>query len=71
MLSFVGPGYLVSVGYMDPGNWATDLEGGSQFGYRLLWVILASNLMAMILQTLCARLGIGAGKDQDLVFVRN
>ncbi|HJP84312.1 MAG TPA: Nramp family divalent metal transporter, partial [Fimbriimonadaceae bacterium] len=63
MLSFVGPGYLVSVGYMDPGNWATDLEGGSQFGYRLLWVILASNLMAMILQTLCARLGIGAGKD--------
>lgn len=62
-LAFAGPGYLVSVGYMDPGNWATDLAGGSKFGYTLLWVILASNLMAMLLQTLCARLGVGAGKD--------
>jgi manganese transport protein len=62
-LGFAGPGYLVSVGYMDPGNWATDLAGGSIFGYQLLWVILVSNLMAMVLQTLCARLGIVAGKD--------
>lgn len=54
---------MVSVGYMDPGNWATDLLGGSKFGYVLLWVILASNLMAMLLQTLCARLGIATGKD--------
>lgn len=63
MLAFAGPGYLVSVGYMDPGNWATDMEGGSRFGYKLLWVILLSNLMAMLLQTLCARLGIGSGRD--------
>ncbi len=63
LLSFAGPGYLVSVGYMDPGNWATDLAGGSKFGYALLWVILASNLMAMLLQTLCARLGIIAERD--------
>ncbi len=62
-LAFAGPAYLVSVGYMDPGNWATDLAGGSKFGYRLLWVILASNLMAMLLQTLCARLGLVTGKD--------
>lgn len=62
-LQFVGPGILVSVGYMDPGNWATDLKGGSLFGYALLWVILASNLMAMLLQTLCARLGIATGMD--------
>jgi manganese transport protein len=61
--AFAGPGYLVSVGYMDPGNWATDLAGGSQYGYSLLWVILASNLMAMLLQTLCARLGIATGRD--------
>ncbi|RYG74976.1 divalent metal cation transporter [bacterium] len=61
--AFAGPGYLVSVGYMDPGNWATDMAGGSQFGYSLLWVILASNLMAMLLQTLCARLGIATGRD--------
>jgi len=58
-----GPGYLVSVGYMDPGNWGTDLAGGAKFGYALLWVILASNLMAMLLQTLCARLGLVTGKD--------
>ena len=62
-LAFLGPGYLVSVGYMDPGNWATDLAGGSQFGFALLWVILASNLMAILLQTLCARLGLVTGKD--------
>jgi manganese transport protein len=62
-LSFAGPGYLVSVGYMDPGNWATDLAGGARFGYALLWVILLSNLMAMFLQTLCVRLGIVAGRD--------
>ena len=62
-LAFSGPGYLVSVGYMDPGNWSTDLSGGAQFGYRLLWVILASNLMAQLLQTLCARLGLVTGRD--------
>lgn len=62
-LAFAGPGYLVSVGYMDPGNWATDLAGGAGFGYALIWVILASSLMAMLLQTLCARLGLVTGKD--------
>ncbi len=63
MLAFAGPGYLVAVGYMDPGNWATDLAGGSAFGYTLLSVILISNLMAILLQSLCARLGIVAGRD--------
>ncbi|HVU63320.1 MAG TPA: Nramp family divalent metal transporter [Phycisphaerales bacterium] len=63
MLGFAGPGFLVSVGYMDPGNWGTDLAGGSKYGYALLWVILASNLMAIFLQVLCARLGIATGKD--------
>src|SRR5689334_2745863 len=63
LLAFSGPGYLVAVGYMDPGNWATDLAGGSAFGYRLLSVILLSNLMAILLQTLCARLGIVTGRD--------
>ncbi|WP_242181952.1 Nramp family divalent metal transporter [Sphingomonas sp. CARO-RG-8B-R24-01] len=62
-LGFAGPGFLVSVGYMDPGNWGTDLAGGSQFGYALLWVILSSNLMAIFLQVLCARLGIVTGRD--------
>jgi manganese transport protein len=62
-LAFAGPGYLVSVGYMDPGNWATDLAGGSKFGYALLWVILVSNLMAIVLQTLCARMGIVLERD--------
>jgi manganese transport protein len=62
-LGFAGPGFLVSVGYMDPGNWGTDLAGGSQFGYTLLWVILVSNLMAIFLQILCARLGIVTGRD--------
>src|SRR6204780_3497135 len=63
MLAFAGPAYLVSVGYMDPGNWATDLEGGARFGYRLLWVVVLSNLMAILLQTLAAGLGIVAGRD--------
>ncbi len=62
-LTFAGPGYLVAVGYMDPGNWATSLAGGSRFGYALLSVALLSNLMAIILQSLCARLAIGSGKD--------
>ncbi|CAN5339187.1 Nramp family divalent metal transporter [soil metagenome] len=63
MLAFAGPGYLVAVGYMDPGNWATDLAGGSAFGYTLLSVILLSNLMAILLQALCAKLGIVTGRD--------
>lgn len=63
LVSFLGPGYLVAVGYMDPGNWATSLAGGSKFGYALLTVALLSNLMAILLQALCARLGIGAGRD--------
>jgi manganese transport protein len=60
---FFGPAYLVSVGYMDPGNWATDLAGGSRFGYALIWVLLMSNLMALLLQSLSARLGIVRGRD--------
>src|SRR5467141_2963341 len=63
MLAFSGPGYLVAVGYMDPGNWATDLEGGSRFGYTLLSVILLSNVMAILLQSLSAKLGIVTGRD--------
>ncbi len=63
LLAFSGPGYLVAVGYMDPGNWATDLAGGSAFGYTLLSVILLSNLMAILLQSLCAKLGIVTGRD--------
>ncbi|MCI0921142.1 Nramp family divalent metal transporter [Sphingobacterium rhinopitheci] len=63
IISFVGPAYLISVGYMDPGNWATDLAGGSAFGYTLLWVLLMSNLMALLLQSLSARLGIVRGRD--------
>src|SRR5215207_3344261 len=62
-MAFVGPGYLVSVGYMDPGNWATSIAGGAQFGYTLLFVALLSNIMAIILQSLCARLAIGSGRD--------
>lgn len=62
-LSFIGPGYLVAVGYMDPGNWATALSGGAQFGYTLLAVCLISNMMAILLQSLCARLGIASGRD--------
>ncbi|MFM2385600.1 MAG: hypothetical protein RL660_357 [Bacteroidota bacterium] len=63
ILAFFGPAYLVSVGYMDPGNWATDLEGGAKFGYSLLWILLMSNIMAVVLQTLCARLGIVYKRD--------
>jgi manganese transport protein len=63
MFAFAGPAYLVSVGYMDPGNWATDLAGGARFGYQLVWVLLMSNLMAVLLQTLAARLGVVTGKD--------
>ena len=55
LFAFLGPAYLVSVGYMDPGNWATDLEGGARFGYALIWVLLMSNVMAVLLQTLAAR----------------
>src|SRR6185369_9658737 len=63
LLAFMGPAYLVSVGYMDPGNWATDIAGGSQFGYTLIWVLLMSNLIALLLQSLSARLGIVRGRD--------
>ncbi|MFB3786836.1 MAG: Nramp family divalent metal transporter [bacterium] len=63
LLAFVGPAYLVSVGYMDPGNWATDIEGGARFGYTLIWVLLMSNGIAVLLQTLSARLGIVTGRD--------
>ena len=62
-LGFIGPGFLVSVGYMDPGNWATDLAGGSLYGYALLWVILLSNLMAILFQHLCVRLNVATGLD--------
>jgi manganese transport protein len=63
LLAFLGPGYLVAVGYMDPGNWATSLAGGSKFGYALLTIAMLSNVMAIVLQSLCARLGVGAGRD--------
>src|SRR3990172_5536913 len=63
MFIFAGPAYMDSVGYMDPGNWATDLEGGARFGYKLIWVLLMSNLMAVLLQTLSARLGLATGRD--------
>ena len=63
LFAFVGPAYLVSVGYMDPGNWATDIAGGSEFGYKLIWVLLMSNLIAVLLQSLSARLGIVRGMD--------
>src|SRR5712671_3686923 len=63
LFAFLGPAYMVSVGYMDPGNWATDLEGGARFGYHLIWVLLMSNVMAVLLQTLSARLGIVTGRD--------
>lgn len=63
LFAFLGPAYLISVGYMDPGNWATDIAGGSQYGYKLIWVLLMSNLMALLLQSLCARLGIVSGRD--------
>jgi manganese transport protein len=63
LFAFIGPAYLISVGYMDPGNWATDIEGGARFGYSLIWVLLMSNIMAVLLQTLATRLGIVTGKD--------
>ena len=63
LFAFTGPAYLVSVGYMDPGNWASDIEGGAKFGYRLIWVLLMSNVMAIVLQTLSARLGLVTGRD--------
>src|SRR5437899_2433338 len=62
-LAFSGPAFLISVGYMDPGNWATDLKAGSAFQYRLLWVLLLSNLMALLLQSLATRLGVVNGRD--------
>jgi manganese transport protein len=63
LFAFVGPAYLISVGYMDPGNWATDIEGGAKFKYQLIWILLMSNAMAVLLQTLAARLGIVSGRD--------
>src|ERR671917_972189 len=63
VFAFAGPGYLVAVGYMDPGNWATDIAGGSRYGYALLSVVMISNLMAILLQAMAARLGIAAGRD--------
>jgi manganese transport protein len=63
ILAFFGPAYLVSVGYMDPGNWATDIAGGSKYGYALIWVLVMSNIMAIVLQSLCARLGIVYRRD--------
>src|SRR5262252_4905276 len=63
LLAFAGPGFLVAVGYMDPGNWATDLAGGARFGYTLLAVIMISNLMAILLQHLCIKLGVATGRD--------
>src|SRR5437868_8525376 len=67
MFAFTGPAYLISVGYMDPGNWATDLEGGARFGYQLLWVLVLSNLMALLLQTLSSRLGIVTRSEERRV----
>src|SRR5207237_2863150 len=63
LIAFSGPGFLVAVGYMDPGNWATDLAGGARFGYALLSVIMISNLMAILLQPLCIKLGVATGRD--------
>src|SRR6059036_977140 len=63
LLAFSGPGFLVAVGYMDPGNWATDLAGGARFGYALLFVVVLSNLMAILLQHLCIKLGVATGRD--------
>src|SRR5437868_7428468 len=63
LLAFAGPAFLISVGYMDPGNWGTDIEAGSKFRHQLVWVLLMSNLMAVLLQTLSARLGVVTGRD--------
>src|SRR3954470_19296316 len=62
LFPYFGPAFLVSVGYMDPGNWATDVEGGARFGYTLLWVLLSANLMALLLQHLSAKLGLATGQ---------
>src|SRR5947209_6459184 len=67
LFAFAGPAYLVSVGYMDPGNWATDLEGGARFGYSLLWVLLSANLMALLLQHLSAKIGLATGMTYPMV----
>ena len=66
LMAFIGPGYLVAVGYMDPGNWATALAGGSAFGYTLLAVALLSSLMAILLQALCARIGLATGRARAI-----
>src|SRR4051794_41861283 len=63
LMAFAGPGFLVAVGYMDPGNWATDLAAGSRYNYSLLFVIMLSNLMAILLQSLCVKLGVATGRD--------
>src|ERR1035437_9947168 len=63
LAGFIGPGFMISVGYMDPGNWATDIAGGAQFGYTLLFVIMASNLMAVLLQSLSLKLGVATERD--------
>src|ERR1044071_3721443 len=63
LLPFLGPAFIAAVAYIDPGNFATNISGGSQFGYTLLWVLVASNLMAMLIQTLSAKLGIATGKN--------
>src|SRR5579862_1570756 len=63
LLAFSGPGFLIAVGYMDPGNWATDLSGGAQFGYTLLSIVMVSNLMAILLQHLSIKLGVATGRD--------
>src|SRR5688572_11181862 len=63
LFAFFGPAYMISVGYMDPGNWATDIAGGSKFGYSLIWVLVMSNIIALLLQSHCAKLGVVAGKD--------
>ena len=63
LLAFIGPAYMISVGYMDPGNWATDIEGGSKYGYSLIWILVMSNLIALLLQSHCVRLGVVSGRD--------
>lgn len=68
LFAFLGPGLFVSIGYIDPGNWATDIEGGSRFGYKLLWVLLMSNAMALLLQSLAARLGLATERDLYAIF---
>src|ERR1035438_2125590 len=71
LLGFLGPGFLISVGYMDPGNWATDIAGGSRFGYTLLFVIMASNLIAILLQSLSLKLGVATERDLAQLFAES